>query len=89
MTQRYHVRFVRPNGWTYEMWPSAADEAEAVRTADDLLEYRERIGISDYLEPDGITVRSPAALVVQLATSPPDSAFALRCTRPDGTVVEK
>ena len=57
--------------------------------ADALLEYRERIGIRDYLDVDGLTARIPAQLTISVVTEPPGNEFALRCTRLDGTVVEK
>ena len=76
----FHVCFERPGGWTYEFWPSAASDLEAVAAADDLLEYVERIGIRDYLNPDGMTVRSPAHLSVQPTTDAPPSGISLRIT---------
>ena len=85
----FHIRFERPNGWTYELWPSAESEREAVTAADDLLEYVERIGIRDYLNPDGITVRNPASLSVRATTDAPESGIDLRITTPDGRVIEK
>ncbi len=89
MATRFHVRFVRPNGWAYDIWPSAENEAEAVRAADALLEYRERVGIGDYLDGDGLTVRDPAQLVVTPTADAPASELALRCTQPDGTVARE
>jgi hypothetical protein len=89
MSQRFHVHFVWPNGWSYDLWPSADSPAEAVLAADALLEYRERIGIRDYLEPDGLTVRDPAQLTVGVASDPPVRESALRCTSPDGVVTER
>jgi hypothetical protein len=73
----------------YELWPSAESETEAVRAADDLLEYVERVGIRDYLNPDGATVRSPARLTVRRTAEVPDSGISLRITAPDGRVIEK
>jgi hypothetical protein len=60
-----------------------------VVAADALLEYRERIGIRDYLDVDGLTARIPAQLTISVVTEPPGNEFALRCTRLDGTVIEK
>jgi hypothetical protein len=89
MDQCFHVQFLRPNGWSYELWPRAVGEVEAVATADALLEYVERIGISDYLEPDGTSVRGDAVLRISPVVKPPRTNLQLRITRPDGTVVEK
>jgi len=89
VTQRFHVRFKRPDGWTYEAWPFANDARAEVRAADQLLEYRERIGIRDYLNEEGVTVRSTAQLAVAPSTEGPASDFVLRITRPDGSVIEK
>jgi len=88
MQQRFHVHFVWPNGWAYDLWPSADNELEAVLAADALLEYRQRIGIRDYLEPDGLTVRSPAQLTLSTATDAPAGEFTVRTTSPDGVVSE-
>jgi hypothetical protein len=85
----FHVRFERPNGWTYELWPSAENQREAIAAADDLLEYVERIGIRDYLNPDGITVRNPARLCVRPTAENPASEISLRITTPDGRTIEK
>lgn len=54
------VTYVAPSGFRYEVTGDASSEAEAVRLADETLEYVERIGISDHLREDGITVRPPA-----------------------------
>ena len=89
MTRRYYVWFVSPSGWTYEMWPSGIGDREAVQKADDLLEYVARVGISDYLDHDGRAVRPPAQLAVATVSDPTESEFALRCTRPDGTVARE
>lgn len=89
MHQWFHIRFTRPNDWTYELWPQAADAVEAVKTADAMLEYVERVGISDYLEPDGISVRGGATLLISRVDEPPAADLHLRIIRPDGTVVEK
>ena len=62
---------------------------EAVGAADDLLEYAERVGIRDYLNPDGITVRGPARLFVGPVTDAPESGISIRITAPDGRVIEK
>ena len=89
VTDRYHVRFVSPGGWVYEMWPSGRDAREAVRKADALLEYVERVGISDYLDDDGVTARPPAQLTVAIVSDPTESESALRCTRPDGSLARE
>jgi hypothetical protein len=89
VSHRFHVRFVWPNGWTYELWPSADDQASAVRKADALLEYRERIGIQDYLEADGVSVRSPASLSVEAADEWEGDESSVRVTSPDGTVTDR
>jgi hypothetical protein len=59
----FHVWYKWPSGWVYELWPSADDEASAVLSADHVLEYVERIGIRDYLNPDGVTARPPAEFI--------------------------
>ena len=89
MDRRFHILFVRPNGWSYEMWPEAADAVEAVKTADDLLEYLERLGISDYLEPDGVSVRGGAVLRITPDVAAPDTSLHVRITRPDGTSIDR
>lgn len=67
------------------MSPSATDAAAAVEKADALLEYPERIGIRDYLQPDGVSVRAPASMSVEL-TDAARSDSDLRVTSPDGKV---
>jgi hypothetical protein len=89
MPRRFHVHFVWPNGWTYELWPTAEDEVGAVLKADALLEYRERIGIRDFLEPDGVSVRSPASLSIRAAEEVSGNDGLLRVTSPDGVVSER
>jgi hypothetical protein len=89
VVNRFHVRYVGPTGWLYEMWPSAGTPEDAVRRADELLEYVERVGISDFLEADGVSVRRPAQLAVVAAENPTQEEFAVRCTRPDGTVARQ
>lgn len=89
MDRRFHVLFVQPKGWSYEMWPTAAGEVEAVKTADDLLEYLERVGISDYLEADGVSVRGGAILRIAPDAAAPEEGLHLRITRPDGTYIER
>jgi hypothetical protein len=89
MDQCFHVLFIRPGGWTYDLWPRATGKVEAVASANELLEYVERIGISDYLEADGVTVRGDAELRISPVPEPPKSDVHLRITRPDGSVVEK
>ena len=89
MHQHFHIRFVRPNGWSYELWPQVDNEAQAVKAADELLEYLERVGITDYLEPDGVSVRGGASLQITAITAARDVTPHLRITKPDGTIVEK
>lgn len=89
MGQCFHIQFVRPNGWSYEMWPYSASEVEAVAAANTLLEYVERVGISDYLQPDGISVSGGAELRISRVDEPPTDTARLRISRPDGTVVGK
>jgi hypothetical protein len=86
----YRVAYLAPSGFKYEVTGRAPSEAEAVRLADETLEYVERIGISDHLQDDGLTVRPPAQLQIQRIQ--PDSAtlgFGLVITAPDGTVTRK
>ena len=86
----YRVTFVRPDGWQYATTGRAADEADAVRSANDLLEHVERIGISDYLRPDGLSVEPPARLTVErMPASETGSGFGLVITDPDGHVTRK
>jgi|SRR5450759_4673182 hypothetical protein len=61
----FRVTFVALNGWKYEMTGQASSDVEAVSLADGMLEHVERIGIKDYLQPDGLTVSSPAGLTVE------------------------
>jgi len=84
------VTFVAPTGWTYEVTGQAPSDVEAVRLADETLEYVERIGIHDFLNDDGQTVRSPARLHVErVQTHQAASGFGLVITDPDGTVTRK
>lgn len=89
-TSLFRVTYIAPSGFKYETTGKAPSEVEAVRLADELLEYVERIGISDHLLADGITVRPPAQLWVDVIE--PDEAtsgFGLVITAPDGTVKRK
>lgn len=86
----YRVTFVRPDGWKYETTGSASNESEAVRLADELLEYVERIGMSDFLAADGVSARPPARLDVERVDA--DHAgpgFGLVITDPSGKVIRK
>lgn len=86
----FRVTLVRPDGWQYATTGRAANEADAIRSANEVLEYVERIGISDYLRPDGLTVEPPARLTVERV--PDDEAgpgFGLVITDPDGHVTRK
>ena len=86
----YRVTFVRPNGWRYETTGKARNEAEAVRLADELLENVERIGISDFLAADGVSVRPPARLDVERVSADlAGSGFGLVITDPSGNVTRK
>jgi hypothetical protein len=68
----------------------ARGEVEAVQLADDLLENVERIGISDFLESDGLTVRPPAQLHVEwVAARNSGAGFGLVITDPNGKVTRK
>lgn len=84
------MTFVRPDGWQYQSTGRASGEADAVRLADELLENVERIGISDFLEPDGLTVRPPARLVVErVGAQDSGPGFGLVITDPSGKVTRK
>jgi hypothetical protein len=61
----FRVTYVAPSGYKYELTGNALSEVEAVGLADETLEYVERIGISDHLRDDAITVRPPAGLQVE------------------------
>jgi hypothetical protein len=88
--QFYRVTFVAPSGWQYETTGRASDEVEAVRLADEVLEYVERIGISDYLASDGVTVHPPARLTVEpVSADLARSGFGLVITDPGGKVTRK
>jgi hypothetical protein len=92
MTERhfFRVTFVRPDGWQYETTGRASNEAEAVRLADEHLEYVERIGISDFLTPDGVTVAPPARLTVERVSADlAGSGFGLVITDSNGNVTRK
>ena len=86
----YRVAYLAPSGFKYEVTGRAPSDVEAVRLANETLEYVERIGISDHLEADGISARPPAQLRIEQV--PPDEAtpgFGLVITAPDGTVTRK
>jgi hypothetical protein len=88
--QWFRVTFVAPSGFKHEVTGKAPSEVEAVRLADETLEYVERIGIRDYLEAGSTTVRPPAQLYVERIR--PDEAtpgFGLVITAPGGTVKRK
>ena len=86
----YRVAYVSPSGFKYEVTGRAPSEVEAVRLANETLEYVERIGISDHLCDDGVSVRPPARLQVE-RIQPHDATpgFGLVITAPDGTVKRK
>ena len=82
----FHVTYVAPSGFKYEVTGWARSEVEAVTLADEMLEYVERIGISDHLESDGISARPPAQLHVKRiqsdeARAGPASSSQLRMER--------
>jgi hypothetical protein len=86
----FRVTYVAPSGCKYELTGNASSEVETVGLADETLEYVERIGISDHLRDDGITVRPPATLQVERIQ--PDEVtpgFGLVITAPNGTVTRK
>jgi hypothetical protein len=86
----YLVTFLAPNGWKYELTGRAESTIEAVRLADDTLEYMERIGIHDSLEPDGISVKPPAWLHVERVSAKAASpGFGVVITDPEGNVTRK
>ena len=88
--QFFRVTFVRPDGWQYQTTGRASNEVEAVRLADEVLDYVERIGISDFLAPDGITVTPPARLTVERVSADlAGSGFGLVITDPSGKVTRK
>lgn len=88
--QFYRVTFVRPNGWRYETTGKASTEAEAVRLADELLENVERIGISDFLAADRVSVKPPSRLTVERVSADlTGSGFGLVITDPSGKVTRK
>lgn len=83
----FRVTYIAPSGFKYELTGKAPSEAEAVRLADETLEYVERIGISDHLLEDGMTVEAPAELHVErIHPSEATPGFGLVITHPDGTV---
>ena len=86
----FRVTFVRPDGWKYAATGRAVSEKDAVRLADDLLEHVERIGISDYLRHDGVTVDPPARLTVErVPSSEAGPWFGLIITDPNGNVTRR
>lgn len=86
----FRVTFVHPNGCTYEATGRATSPANAVRHADRTIEYVERVGISDFLNEDGLSVRPPACLTVDAADeSETGSGFGLVITHPDGRVTRR
>ena len=86
----FRVTFVRPGGWRYQLTGRASDEAQAVRRADDVLEYVERVGIADHVMSDWLTVRPPARLTVErVAENDAGSGFGLVVTDPNGDVTRK
>lgn len=90
MSNWFRVTFVNPNGYKYEATGRAASPEEAVRLADETIEYVERVGISDFLNEDGLTVRPPARLWVDVVDeSVTGSGFGLVITDPDGRVTRK
>jgi hypothetical protein len=60
----FRVTYTAPSGFKYEMTGKATSEVEAVRLADETLEYVERVGIRDQMRDDGTTVDPPAQLQV-------------------------
>lgn len=65
MSNWFRVTFVSPNGYTYEATGRATGPEDAVGLADRTIEYVERVGISDFLNEDGLTVCPPARLTVE------------------------
>lgn len=86
----FRVTFVLPSGFQYAVTGRATSKVEAVRLADETVEYVSHIGISDHLNADGITVRSPARLKVEpIQAEGATSGFGVVITAPDGTVTRK
>jgi hypothetical protein len=86
----FRVTYVAPSGFKYEVTGKAPSEVEAVRLADETLEYVERIGISDHLNDDGTTVRPPAHLqVVRIQPDEATPGFGLVITTTNGSVTRK
>ena len=86
----FRVTFVRPDGWKYETTGRASSDEEAVSLANNMLEYVERVGIADFLEPDGLSLRPPARLTVtRVVASEAGSGFGLVITDPNGNVTRK
>jgi hypothetical protein len=90
VTTWFRVTFVSPNGYTYEATGQATDTRDAVGLADRTIEYVERVGISDFLNDDGTTVRPPAQLTVEeVDQSEAGSGFGLVVTDPQGRVTRR
>ena len=86
----YRVAYVSPSGYKYQVTGKAGSDVEAVRLADETLEYVERIGISDHLQDDGISVRPPAQLQVErIQPHEATPGFGVVVTAPDGRVTRK
>jgi hypothetical protein len=86
----FRVTFVRPDGWQYATTGRAANEEDAVRSANDMLKYVERIGISDYLRADGRSIEPSARMTVErVPESETGSGFGLVITDPGGHVTRK
>ena len=86
----FRVTFVRPDGWQYQTTGRASSEVEAVRLANDMLEYVERVGITDFLESDGLTARTPARLAIERVPAEQcGPGFGLLVTGPNGNVTHR
>lgn len=75
----FRVTFAPPGGCKYEVTGRAASEQEAVRLADETVDYVERIG----------SVRDHLVSVESVAASEATPGFGLVMTTADGTVVRK
>ncbi|MEP7739741.1 hypothetical protein ABKW28_19015 [Nocardioides sp. 31GB23] len=86
----FRVTFVRPDGLQDATTGRATDKADAIRSANEALEHFERIGISDYLRSDGLTVEPPARLTVErVPANEAGSGFGLVITDPEGHITRK
>jgi hypothetical protein len=87
----YRVAYVSPSGYKYEVTCEASSDVEAVRLADERLEYVERIAISDQLRDDGISVRRPPAQleIERVHLDETTRGLGVVITAPDGSVVRK